>query len=202
VLGLLEGIHDDTWVYWCIDEKYVDWIDVPMAQSVVEMVSSIDDPACSGISFARARHLERRAHGDDAPFTWRHLTLTRRSDYRQIWLHQFLRAKVLRTLFSGFPEVVSAAKQMDALHRGAQLPDDHRLYVLDRNAVVFGESTVAGRLTANCAASMRSRRGVPCGFEVDSAWVMIGQRPTRTGRIAHALRRRLLWAWDACRPMR
>lgn len=191
VLGLLDGIHDDTWVYWCIDDKYVEWIDVRVAQSVVEMVSSIDDPAWSGVCFARARHLERRASGNDAAVKWRTLTLTRRFDYRQIWLHQFLRAKVLRTLFSGFPQVISAAKQMDALHRAAQLPDGHRLYVLDRNAVVFGESTIAGRLTANCAARMRARRGVPRGFEVDSAWVTIGQRPTRAGRLADSVRRRL-----------
>jgi hypothetical protein len=189
VLGLLDGLADDDWVYWCIDDKYVTWIDAPLAQAVAELLPAIDDRWVSGLSFARARHLaalrsptgERLQHGP--------LNFDRRADFRQIWLHQFLRAKVLRSLFGGFPERIESAKEMDALHRQARLPDDQRLYVLDRNAVVFGESTSRGRLTANCAASMRRGRGVPEGFAVDERRLFVGSRPSLLGRAVDRMAR-------------
>jgi hypothetical protein len=189
VLGLLDGLADDDWVYWCIDDKYVTWIDTRLAMAIADILPTIDDPRVSGLSFARARHLAPlRSHGHDG-IQYGLQSFDRRVDYRQIWLHQFLRAKVLRTLFAGFPERIDAAKDMDALHRGAHLPDDQRLYVLDRNAVVFGESTSRGRLTANCAASMRRGRGVPEGFEIDERQVFVGSRPSLLGRVADRVSR-------------
>jgi hypothetical protein len=59
--------------------------------------------------------------------------------------------------------------------------------VLDRNAVVFGESTSRGRLTANCAASMRRGRGLPEGFEVDRRRMFIGRRPSLLRRAVGAV---------------
>lgn len=182
VLGLLEGVADDDWVYWCIDDKYVAWIDRHLVEAVTAILPTVADTAVSGLSFARVRRLAR---GGEERERWHAggLAFDRRSDYRQIWLHQFLRAKVLRRLFGGFPELIASAKEMDELHRRAVLPADHRLYVLDRNAVVFGESTSRGRLTANCAASMRRGRGLPEGFAVDRRRVFIGRRPSVFGRV-------------------
>ncbi|MFM7185968.1 MAG: hypothetical protein ACKO4Z_14540 [Planctomycetota bacterium] len=188
VFGLLSGIPDDAWVYWCIDDKYVAWLDRPIARAVVDLVGSITDPRVAGLSFARARHLDPPPGGDRERFSCGGVSFDRRRDYRQIWLHQLLRAGVLRTLFGGFPDRLDSAKQMDALHRAASLPDDQRLYVLDRNAVVFGESTTRGRLTANCAASMRRGRGVPPGFEVDGTTLVIGRRPSRLTTLMHRFR--------------
>lgn len=183
VLGLLAGIPDDDWVYWCIDDKYVAWLDLPMARSVADLVSRIGDPRVAGVSFARARHIDGPQDETRERLVVSGLTFERRFDYRQIWLHQFLRARVLRTLFGGFPDRIESAKEMDALHRAARLPDDQRLYVLHRNAVVFGESTTRGRLTANCAASMRQGHGIPPGFEIDRRRLMIGRRPSVVARI-------------------
>jgi len=188
VLGLLAGIPDDAWVYWCIDDKYVEWLDLPLARSVVDLVGSITDPRVAGLSFARARHLDAPSDGGRERLACGGLSFDRRFDYRQIWLHQLLRAGVLRTLFGGFPDRIESAKAMDALHRAASLPDGQRLYVLDRNAVVFGESTTRGRLTANCAASMRRGRGVPAGFEIDRTTLVIGRRPSPFTRLMHRFR--------------
>jgi len=189
VLGLLAGLADDDWVYWCIDDKYVHWLDRGVADRVVAALATITDPRVCGLSFARARRLGgTAAAGVDLRLGA--LRFCRRGDYRQIWLHQFLRARVLRTLFAGFPERIVAAKEMDALHRQARLPDDERLYVLDRNAVVFGESTSRGRLTANCAASLRRARGLPAGFEVDRRRIFIGRRPGLVARVLARCARR------------
>lgn len=177
VLGLLDGLGDDEWIYWCTDDRYVEWIDVPMARSLVDLVTTTEDSRIAGVCFARARGLTKLDPAREDTLKLGNYVLVRRPDYRQIWLHQLLRTKVLRGIFERFPPRVAEARDMGPLARSAPLPDDCRLYVTSRNAVVFGESTARGRLTANCARSMSRGRGVPAGFQVDSRCVTIGERP-------------------------
>lgn len=183
VLGLLAGLDDDAWVYWCIDDKYPMWLDLPVVRSLAAGLEA-QPPAVAGLSFTR-----RSSRNRGTPETHRcgALTFHRRTDYKQIWLHQFLRAKVLRRLFEGFPEVIPSAKEMDELHARASLPADHARYEIDRNAAIFGESTHRGMITANCAESLRRHRGVPEGFAVCPHRLVIGRRPHWIARLmAHA----------------
>lgn len=187
VLGLLEGLDGDAWVYWCIDDKYLMWLDRRAAAGVVQAVSTVTDPGVCGLSFARTRKLFDPAIVSPERLQVGGQTFLRRTSYAQIWLHQFLRVRVLRDLFTGFPEVIESAKQMDALHRERTLPADQRLYVLDHNAVVFGESTSRGVLTANCAASLSRGRGLPAGFTVSRQRLVVGKKPSWFQRLARAL---------------
>ncbi len=187
VLGLLEGLADDTWVYWCIDDKYVMWLDRRAADGVVQAVRNVTDPEICGLCFARTRKLFDSAHVSPERLQISRQTFLRRTSYAQIWLHQFLRVRVLRDLFMGFPEVIESAKEMDALHRAKALPTDQWLYVLDHNAVVFGESTSRGVLTANCAASLSRGRGLPAGFSVSRQRLVVGKKPSWIQRMARAL---------------
>lgn len=185
VLGLLAGLHDDAWVYWCIDDKYPIWLDVPVTRHIANSLAE-QPPHVAGVSFARRHSGDRVAA---APHRIGGLAFHRRVDYKRIWLHQFLRVKVLRRLFEGFPEVVGSAKEMDTLHALATLPDDHGRYEIARNAVIFGESTHRGMITANCAESLRRHRGVPEGFALCSKRLVIGRRPA-------------VWRWFAPRACR
>ena len=187
VLGLLEGLADDAWVYWCIDDKYVMWLDRRAADSVVHAVRAVTDPRVCGLSFARTRKLFDPAHVSPEQLRIGQQTFLRRTSYTQIWLHQFLRVRVLRDLFMGFPEVIESAKEMDTLLLARALPANQRLYVLDHNAVVFGESTSRGVLTANCAASLSRSRGLPAGFSVSRQRLVVGKRPSWIQRMARAL---------------
>jgi hypothetical protein len=183
VLGLLAGLHDDAWVYWCIDDKYPIWLDLRVVRSLAAGLEA-QPPAVAGLSFAR-----RGSHRRTTPTSLhiRGYGFHRRTDYKQIWLHQFLRAKVLRRLFEGFPEVIPSAKEMDDLHARATLPAEHARYEIDRNAAVFGESTHRGMITANCAESLRRHRGIPEGFDVCSQRLVIGRHPSWFARLmAHA----------------
>jgi hypothetical protein len=187
VLGLLAGLADDAWVYWCIDDKYPMWLDRSAAADVTRAVGTITDPTICGLSFARARKLfDPRFLGDDT-LRLAGRSFVRRTSYSQFWLHQFLRVRVLRHLFGGFPEVIGAAKEMDDLLLARVLPPDQGLYVLERNAVVFGESTSRGVLTANCAASLSRGRGLPEGFAIGRQRLVVGRRPTLAGRMLDAL---------------
>jgi hypothetical protein len=90
-----------------------------------------------------------------------------------------LRAKVLRNLFEGFPDGRYSAKAMDEMKERAPLPESHRLYVSEANHVVFGESTTRGKLTSNCAASLKLY-GLPAPALPSSEQnIIIGDLPRR-----------------------
>jgi hypothetical protein len=191
VLGLLKGLADDQWVYWCIDDKYPIWIDLDSVRRVAAALEG-EPSEIAGVSLARgygaagARGIGLAASRRIAGLPFRTI-----ANYKRIWLHQFLRVKVLRRLFEGFPEVIGSPKEMDALHAAAVLPDDHRRFMLARTAVVFGESTHRGLLTANCAESLRSQRGLPEGFEISPRRLVIGRRPGWWRRVLALAGRRL-----------
>lgn len=168
VLTLIEDLGDEEWVYWCIDDKYPIRLELPAVRAAAAWAPGSD---VDGVLFCRCRDLGKR----------RFLTGARvrdpagnvyleRAGYQQIWLHQFLRVKVLRGLFGAFPDDIPQAKTMDALKDAARKPAAHRLFVARENRAVFGESTSRGRLTSNCAESMRANGlALPEWFNGDTA---------------------------------
>jgi hypothetical protein len=171
VLGLVEELDDEAWVYWCTDDRYPLRLVRPAVERVAEAVLSDRLPAVDGVLFCRWGRMWEPEHlfGEDRREGPGGVALLRRRDYSQIWLHQFLRVKVLRHLFHRFPDAVPEASVLDPLKHQVALPADHRLYVVETNLAVFGESTSRGRVTRNCAASLRGLGiGVPPGFvEID-----------------------------------
>jgi hypothetical protein len=165
VLELLRERPDEQWVYWCIDDKYPLRLVQPAVTRIADAVRATAAEDLDGILFCRARKMlwpdrlmpERR---QGPAGTW----LLRRKDYSQMWIHQFFRVKVLRHVFERFPESVPSAGALDSLKYTIPLPADHRLYVVETNLAEFGESTIEGRVTANCAASLKAH-----GFEVPAA---------------------------------
>lgn len=176
VLGLLEEFDDEAWVYWCIDDKYPVRLVQPLVERLAAAVQSDELPGLDGLLFCRCRRLllpehllAERRDGPDG------VVLLRRKDYSQIWIHQFLRAKVLRQLFLRLPESIRQANEMDVMKDRLALPPDHRLYVVETNLAVFGESTIRGRVTRNCAESLRSLGlGLPSGFEEADVETLMG----------------------------
>ena len=157
VLALLDGLPDREWVYWCIDDKFPVRLETG---AIASMTAELDaDPAddMDGLLFCRCREtlhdpaaaLLPHARTDAAGRVF----LERRS-WHQIWLHQFLRVKVLRGLFEGMPDDIGVAKEMDALKFAVPKPPGQRLYVTEQNYAVFGESTKAGRIMQGCHESV------------------------------------------------
>jgi hypothetical protein len=77
-----------------------------------------------------------------------------RKAWFQIWIHQLLRAKALRYLFSHLPDNIPSAKALDELKDDVPKLVEHRLFVTKENFAVFGESTQRGVITQNCYESM------------------------------------------------
>lgn len=155
VLQLLADVDDEEMVYWCADDKY------PI-QLVTDKITSLmayvcQSPNISGLLFCRCRATLDRPDLALYPIEWRtpsgDILLERRAWY-QIWIHQFLKAKVLRYFFSNMPEDIPGAKAMDNLKDNIVKLADHRLFVTKQNFAVFGESTRDGRMTRNCYESM------------------------------------------------
>jgi hypothetical protein len=170
-------MDDEAWVYWCIDDRYPLRLIQPAVDELTKLVQAEAMPEAAGIMFCRWGKMwlpDSTVPGEER-VTPGGATLLRRRDYSQIWLHQFLRVKVLRHLFERLPDAVPQAIALDPLKHKVAMPGDHRLYVVQKNLAVFGESTTRGRVTRNCAQSLR-RKGidVPPGFPETDEEISMG----------------------------
>jgi hypothetical protein len=149
VLQLLADVDDEEWVYWCIDDKYPIQL---KTEKIARLIShATQSPKMSGLLFCRCRQLLRRPKRTLFPGKWRNpdgdIYFERRGWF-QIFIHQLLKAKVLRHLISHFPE--SGQRDHDRLKHLIVKPPEHRIFVTKENFAVFGESTQLGAITQNC----------------------------------------------------
>lgn len=156
VLTLLENVPDEEWIYWAIDDKYLVDIARGDVRRLASWIENGPELNLDGLSFVRARYLLSGKALDGTTVTTMDGTkLYRRKDYSQIWFHQFLKPKVLKHLFENMPDP-NNAKEMDKLKFEVGLPEEHRLYVTNKNYAIFGESSRRGKLTQNCAQSLQN----------------------------------------------
>lgn len=155
VLTLLDDLDDEEMIYWCIDDKYPVKIDVPQIEKIYDWLTTDKTSEISGILFCRCRQMLDNTYltGETIVNDLKDVYLERKG-YQQIWLHQFIRVKVLRHLFKSFPDVIPVAKSMDNLKKQVTKPASHRIFVSSENLAVFGESTSRGVVTRNCYRSI------------------------------------------------
>ena len=172
VLALLANLDDEEWIFWCIDDKYPVTIDADVFQQCHDWVLRLEDTSVAGITLCRPTSLTRPSlmnYEDVIQAPWDE-QLIGRPHYKQIWLHQFVRTKVIRTLFQAFPDTPFKPKEMDVFHCNAKRPVDHRLFVARSSHAVFGESTTRGQATTNCADSL-----LQWGFELPQGMTVSGK---------------------------
>lgn len=150
-LQLIADLEDDEWIYWSVDDKYPIELAIPKIRTFVNGIHDFGD--ISGLLFCRSKALLRRA--DETLFPDERVSsgsdvLLERRGWNQIWIHQLLRVKVVRYLFSNMPEEIASAKLMDHLKDEIPKPPELRLYVTKENFAVFGESTHKGTINQNC----------------------------------------------------
>ena len=178
VLHLLTEIDDEQWIYWCVDDKYP----IQLAtDKIARLIShAMRSPEVDGLLFCRCRatlnnpKLTLYPRKVKNPFADVYFE---RKAWFQIWIHQILRAKVLRYLFTHLPDHIPSAKAMDDLKNDIPKLPEHRLFVTKENFAVFGESTRRGVITQNCYESM-----VAAGIELpewfrhpDGEYVTLGK---------------------------
>ena len=174
-LKLIEDLDDNEWIYWCVDDKYPIELVLPEIRAVLADTQEFTD--ASGLLFCRCKALVRRA--DETLFPGERInssgqTYLERRGWNQIWIHQLLRVKVLRYLFSQMPHEIPSAKLMDHLKDEIPKPADLRLYVTKDNVAVFGESTHKGTINQNCHESiLKTDIALPKWFQRHNGKVVI-----------------------------
>lgn len=157
VLTLLQDIDDEEWVYWCIDDKYPIELEINKIKWIYESILSQDVQEISGILFCRARRMLDPNYLTSSKIMLGKELLLERKAYHQIWIHQFVRAKVLKYLFTSFPDKITKANIMDGFKDSLIKPSTHKLFVSETNYAVFGESTSYGVITENCLQSLQRK---------------------------------------------
>jgi hypothetical protein len=157
VLKLIVDLADEEWIYWCMDDRYPVQLVSDKIERMISRATTSDK--MDGLLFCRCRSLLKKpkqtlygreyVDGDGTIYL-------RRNSWRQIWMHQLLRVKVLRHLFEHLPNELPNANAMDKLKHDVPMPRDFRLFVTKENYAVFGESTRRGKITQNCYDSMRA----------------------------------------------
>jgi hypothetical protein len=154
-LQLIADLPDEEWIYWCMDDRYPIQFNVG---KITRLIShALESPKMSGLLFCRCRRLLKRPKQTLFRREWVNPEgdiYYERRGWSQIWIHQLLRAKVLRHLFSHLPDELPNANAMDKLKHQVVKPRDYRLFVTKENFAVFGESTRRGAITQNCYDSM------------------------------------------------
>jgi hypothetical protein len=155
VLHLLADVDDEEWIYWCVDDKYP--IRLITGKITNLITRAINSPEMSGLLFCRCRVTldspKLALYPEDIINPSGDIYFERKAWY-QIWIHQLLKAKVLRHLFTQLPDLIPSAKEMDQLKDNIVKPRELRLFVTKENFAVFGESTARGLVTQNCYESM------------------------------------------------
>jgi len=156
VLQLIADLADEDWIYWCVDDKYP--IQLVLEKINPLMTDAIRSHDISGLLFCRGKALLRKPEVTLYPEERRNSlgdVYLERKGWHQIWIHQLLRVKVVRHLFSHMPKEIASAKLMDQLKDDVPKLPEHRLFVTKENFAVFGESTHKGTLNQNCYESIK-----------------------------------------------
>lgn len=172
VLTLLEDIDDETFIYWCIDDKFPIHLDTDVLSRVVTAIQQQRVGPVDGLLLQRGGNHRKPVHLQSRQTTAiAGIASLERSNYKHIWIHQFVRAKVIRHLFTCFPEHIPSAKAMDPLKNRLPKPLGHRLFVSAHSHCRFQESTSRGRITGDCLRSFQAMQlDVP-------AWAVALQAP-------------------------
>jgi len=156
VLRLIADLDNEDWIYWCIDDKYP--IRLPN-EKIVDLISDATrSTQLSGLIFCRCRLLLDSPELTLYPGEWINSfgdVYLERKGWFQIWIHQLLKVKVLRYLFTQLPDRIPTAKAMDEFKDDIVKPLEYRLFVTKENFAVFGESTHKGAITKNCYDSIK-----------------------------------------------
>ena len=182
--SLLADLDDEEWVYWCMDDRYPIELQSNEIDNIHKWVTTIDDPEISAIMFLnslKGQKPENLYYGKFSIKDSFNNSYRRRKNYTMIWMHQFMRVKVIRCLFNNFPEDLNSAKEMDYIMFKLSLPENQKLYVLNNNLGIFGESTSRGKLTKNCYESLlKNQISLPENFEVSNKTIITGAPTSKT----------------------
>ncbi len=191
---LLNLFNDEEWVYWCMDDRYLIRLNIPEIEKTYKWILPLKDSSIGAVKCIS--HLV-----GDLPKNINYKSVIEndygqifyeRKNYLMIWIHQFLRVKVLKDLFFHIPRDLKAAKEMDYIIDNLKLPSTYKLYSSHTSLMILGESTNRGKITKNCYESLRINGfEIPEGFEVLNKIVISGGKPSIKEKILFYSKKRI-----------
>lgn len=177
VLTLLADLDDEEWIYWCMDDRYLVRIKDRIAQDIYNLITTIKEPEiCCILLILPEKHVKFKLIKEDIKIVTPNGFSLFKTSRKSLWRPQFLRVKVIRRLFSGFPDYDFAAKEMDSFTKNTV--KEEKCYVPEKNLVVVGESTHRGELTENCASSFKKfGLEIPKQFNITKKYMLQGELP-------------------------
>lgn len=181
IFGLLASMEDDEWIYWSTDDTYLINIHEDEANKTQEFVESITDKDIIGVTFGFIRDVPKNINKTDS-ISYKDLNFIRRTKLTNQWAPQYWRAHVLRYMFDCLEEAPKyKAKQMDYMLSGTNLfwniLDRGKMYTLDHNAAMWGESAHRGNMTKNCVESFKTYGlNIPKTFKKTNTEIYFGNK--------------------------
>jgi hypothetical protein len=174
MLTLLRGIPDEEFVYWCIDDKFPTWVDRPALGRLIDALHTGSGEGLDAVAFTRTKGLLRDIEWDRGRLLGLHVL--RRPNLSSFWLHQVMRAGILRDFFSALPSI-ERPSQMETYKSRWLLSQKTNAVVTKKSLITFGESTRNGQPTANVLRSMaRNHIGLGPGFQTTP----VDERPRKS----------------------
>jgi hypothetical protein len=179
---LLSTVDDNEWIYWCMDDRYLISCNSSALTEFKSSIQNCSDFSICGFKFITRLEAQLPEHVDYSCHTQiSHAghAFNLRRDFLMIWIHQFIRAKVLKFVFLHVPHDLQSPKLMDGIVEKLNLPWDFKLYTAQISYCILGESTTRGYITSNCAQSLISNGfPMPAGFLRSKMRIITGNSPS------------------------
>ena len=152
---LLKNFDNNEMIYWCIDDKYPIKLNLKKIKEIIKFIRINNHYNLDGLIFCRCRRLNysNNVRNSNIKF-FENLKILERKSYHQIWIHQFLKVKILKFVFSRLGSLEfpykNNQKSMDYMINKLNKPKKQKLFVTKKNFAIYGESTVKGVITLNC----------------------------------------------------
>lgn len=188
---LLENVEDDEWVYWLINDNYIDKvINVDKVLLAIDWVENHSKPSDYSLQlFMGPYNIEHGIvnHRDFVQYENEKDTirLYKKSKITYQWRSQFCRAKVIKTMFSCLDEP-KEIKDMDyqlltpVARPFWNLANEGDFYAIMPSIVLLAEQINKSKMTKNCADSfIELGLEIPDFVEVDENMVIKMPPPGR-----------------------
>jgi len=150
MMRLLEGVGDNEWVYWCIDDRYpIEIRSIRFIENLCKLLSSED--FASNYSAIRLFRWKEKPPYNRVDFLEKEYIEVRSLKWG-FWHHQFIRAKVLKDIFVRnkiLKEVYSIRALNDKVVSEYSLDSLILTPGEDESSIFFAEPVGVGKLTKN-----------------------------------------------------
>jgi hypothetical protein len=149
---LLDGLDDEAWIYWCIDDRYPVKIDQVRMQMVLEFIAS---GGAEHLNAIKLIHWKETADSDRDDISIGDRTFQFQLPHLAwgFWHHHFLKAKVLKEVFLASAQQGIADTPLALNAHIHKLPFgsvvENRVFPVGDPIIEFGETLVQGALLAN-----------------------------------------------------